>query len=75
MTLSDGKPCPLCGEGVLHLTTKTVMQDYKGHRYDALTRGALCDHCAEGFVEFDAEEESAWLVFRDRVDATTAHQS
>lgn len=32
----------------------------------------FCDHCAEGFVEFDAEKESAWLAFRGRVDAEAA---
>lgn len=68
----DGKPCPLCGKGVLHLATKTVTQDYKGHCYDAVTCGAFCDHCAEGFVEFDAAEESAWLAFRDQVDTEAA---
>ena len=30
---------------------------------------AFCDHCADGFVEFHPSEETAWLAFRDRVDA------
>ncbi len=33
------------------------------------THGAFCDHCTDGFVEFDEAEEASWLAFRDRVDA------
>jgi HTH-type transcriptional regulator/antitoxin MqsA len=47
-------------------------QAYKGQVFSSETRGAFCDHCMDGFVEFDAAEENAWLVFRDRVDAEAA---
>ena len=66
------KPCPLCEKGRLHDGSKMLRQMYKGLAYVAETRGAFCDHCDEGFVEFDAAEEAAWLAFRDRVDADEA---
>ncbi|MFA6921823.1 MAG: type II toxin-antitoxin system MqsA family antitoxin [Gallionella sp.] len=66
------KPCPLCKEGVLHAGTKTVTQHYKGHSYLSEASGAFCDHCADGFVEYDEAEETAWLAFRNKVDADDA---
>lgn len=68
----NGKPCHLCGTGTLHDGVKTVVQKYKGHTFSSETRGAFCDHCADGFVEFDAAEETAWLAFRDQVDTVEA---
>lgn len=68
----DGKPCHLCGTGTLRDGVKTITQEYEGRLFSAETRGAFCDHCADGFVEFEAAEETAWLVFRDRVDAEEA---
>lgn len=65
----NGKPCHLCGAGMLHDGVKTITQEYKGRAFSSETRGAFCDHCADGFVEFEAAEEAAWLAFRDRVDA------
>jgi HTH-type transcriptional regulator/antitoxin MqsA len=65
----NGQSCHLCGEGTLHDGVKTMNQNYKGRVFTAATQGAFCDHCADGFVEFDAVEETAWLAFRDRVDA------
>ncbi len=67
-----GNACPLCGAGVLHDGVKTVTQPYKGHVYSTETHGAFCDHCADGFAQFDATEEAAWLAFRDRMDALEA---
>ena len=67
-----GKPCYLCGAGTLYDGVKTITQEYKGHIFSSETHGAFCDHCEDGFVEFNAAEESAWLAFRDRVDATEA---
>lgn len=66
------KACPICGTGTLHDGEKTVSQKYKGEVFESKTRGAWCDQCNEGIVEFDAAEESAWLAFRDHVDATQA---
>jgi HTH-type transcriptional regulator/antitoxin MqsA len=66
------KPCPLCGAGTLRDGVKAVIQAYKGQTFRSETRGAFCDRCEEGFVEFDAAEEAAWLAFRDRVDAEEA---
>lgn len=68
----DGKPCPLCSAGILHDGIKPVTQEYKGQVFSSETRGAFCDHCMDGFVEFDVAEENAWLAFRDRVDAEAA---
>lgn len=68
----NGQPCCLCGAGTLHDGVKTIAQEYKGHIFNSETHGAFCDHCQDGFVEFDAEEEAAWLAFRDRVDAIEA---
>lgn len=70
----NGQPCPLCGAGVLHDGVKVVTQDYKGHIYSSQTKGAFCNHCADGFVEFDASEEANWLAFRDQVDAVEASE-
>lgn len=66
------KPCPLCGAGTLHDGVKAVTLAYKGQIFKSETRGAFCDQCEEGFVEFDAAEEAAWLTFRDSVEAEEA---
>jgi len=67
-----GLPCTLCGAGTLLDGVKTIMQEYKGQPFNSEVHGAFCGRCAEGFVEFDAAEEAAWLAFRDRVDAAEA---
>src|SRR5665647_2043025 len=63
----NGQPCPLCGAGTLHDGIKAIEQAYKGQVFKSQSRGAFCDHCADGFVEFDQNEDSAWLAFRDQV--------
>ncbi len=63
------KPCPLCAKGVLHDAAKEIEQEYKGRLFKSTSHGAFCDSCQDGFVEYDAAEESAWLEFRDKVDA------
>ncbi len=68
------RPCPLCREGVLHAGTKTVTQNYKGRSYQSEVRGAFCDRCADGFIEYDEAEEAAWLAFRDQIDAEEASE-
>lgn len=70
----DCTPCQLCGNGTLHDGNKTVEQYYRGHRYTSIIHGSFCDHCADGFVEFDATEEDKWLLFRDQVDAEEASE-
>ena len=65
----SGQPCHLCGEGTLHDGVKLVEQPYKGQIFKSESQGAFCDHCADGFAEFDPNVESAWLAFRDQVDA------
>jgi HTH-type transcriptional regulator/antitoxin MqsA len=65
----NGQPCHLCGSGTLHDGVKEIAQEYKRQVYQSQSRGAFCDHCADGFVEFDPSEEAAWLAFRDQVDA------
>jgi HTH-type transcriptional regulator/antitoxin MqsA len=68
----NGQSCGLCGAGTLHDGIKTIAQKYKGQTFSSETHGAFCDHCSDGFVEFDEAEEAAWLAFRDQVDATQA---
>ena len=68
----NDQPCPLCAEGTLHDSDKTISQKYKGKLFASKTRGAFCDYCADGFVEPDDKEEAAWLAFRDQVDADEA---
>ena len=68
----NGQPCPLCGAGTLRDGVKSITQAYKGHTYTADAHGAFCDHCTDGFVEFDSTEETAWLAFRDQVDKDEA---
>ena len=65
----NGKSCPLCAEGKLHDGVKTIFQNYKGQSFRSDAKGAFCDHCTDGFIEPDAVEETAWLAFRDQVDA------
>ncbi len=65
----NGQTCHLCGAGTLHDGVKTILQKYKGQVFSSDAHGAFCDHCEDGFVEFDANEETAWLAFRDQVDA------
>lgn len=64
-----GQPCHLCGAGTLHDGVKTIVQKYKGQVFHSEAHGSFCNHCADGFVEFDAAEEASWLAFRDQVDA------
>ena len=68
----NGQSCDLCGAGTLHDGIKTITQKYKGQVFSSQTHGAFCDHCTDGFVEFDEAEEASWLAFRDRVDAAQA---
>jgi len=65
----NGQPCPLCRAGTLHDGIKAIEQAYKGQVFKSESRGAFCDHCTDGFVELDSSEETAWLAFRDQVDA------
>ncbi|OGT87874.1 MAG: hypothetical protein A2286_01340 [Gammaproteobacteria bacterium RIFOXYA12_FULL_61_12] len=67
-----GQPCPLCGDGILSDSEREVEAWYKGFSFVTRVRGALCDHCHDGFREFDAGEEAAWFAFRDRIDADEA---
>lgn len=66
------KPCPLCNEGTLTDTVRQTEGRYKDRIFTMQTRGAFCDHCQDGFPEFDPEQERAWLQFRDQVDAEEA---
>lgn len=68
----NGQACHLCGAGTLHDGVRNIEQKYKGQIFCSETRGAFCDHCADGFVEFDEAEESAWQAFRDQIDAAEA---
>lgn len=68
----NNQVCELCTEGVLHDGIKTVEQRYKGQIFTSQVRGAFCDHCDDGFVEYDESEENAWLAFRNQVDAEQA---
>ncbi len=65
----NGKQCPLCFEGTLHDGKQKQRLEYRGRIYEYTAKGAFCDHCHDGFTEHDAREESAWMVFRDEVDA------
>jgi len=64
-----GRQCPLCFEGTLYDGEKLQRLEYRGHVYESMARGAFCDHCGDGFPEHDANEETAWQAFRDRMDA------
>ncbi len=64
-----GQVCPVCGVGHLFDGVKSVEQAYKGNVFHSEARGAFCNHCADGVVATDTEEEAAWLAFRDQVDA------
>lgn len=70
----NGQACPACAVGVLHDGSKVVMQDYKGHPYQARLCGAFCDKCDEAILVHDASEEAAWLAFRDQVDRQAASE-
>ena len=70
----NGQACPVCAAGVLHDGRKTVIQDYKGHPYQAQVRGAFCDKCDEAILSYDADEEAAWQAFRDKVDRQAASE-
>ncbi|MBF0412422.1 MAG: type II toxin-antitoxin system MqsA family antitoxin [Desulfamplus sp.] len=72
VTKWNGQPCPLCGVGTLNDGVKKIKQEYKGQTFSSETHGAFCNHCGDGFIEFDEAEEAAWLDFRDLVDAAEA---
>ena len=65
----NDKPCPLCLEGTLHEGSQKQTLEYRGREYEYTTKGAFCDHCHDGFPNYDEREESAWKIFRDKVDA------
>lgn len=67
-----GQPCPLCDEGILSDSVRPTEEEYKGHSFSVLIRGAFCSHCQDGFPEFDAEQEATWQAFRARIDAEEA---
>lgn len=67
-----GQPCPLCNKGILADSTRQTEELYKGRPFSTLVRGAFCNHCPDGFPEFDAEQETLWLKFRDQVDTEDA---
>jgi Antitoxin component of bacterial toxin-antitoxin system, MqsA len=56
----------------LHDGVKSGSQSYKGRLFETDNRGSFCDHCEDGFLEFDAEQEMAWFAFRNQVDALEA---
>lgn len=64
-----GRPCPLCGEGVLSDSSRNVVERYKGVSFSLLVHGAFCNHCHDGFPEFDPKQEARWVAFRDSIDA------
>ena len=66
------QPCPLCGEGTLLDSVRKTQEQYKGVPFVSRVRGAFCDHCHDGFPEFDPVQEAAWLALRERVDAQEA---
>lgn len=66
------QPCPLCGEGTLADSVRKTEERYKGIPFVTRVHGAFCDHCNDGFPEFDPAQEAAWIAFRDRVDAAEA---
>ncbi|MDP2829439.1 MAG: type II toxin-antitoxin system MqsA family antitoxin [Sulfuricellaceae bacterium] len=68
----QGQACPLCGDGVLVDSIKKAEEQYKGRSFTSTIHGAFCDHCQDGFPEFDPEQEIAWTAFRNRVDAEDA---
>jgi HTH-type transcriptional regulator/antitoxin MqsA len=65
----DDKQCPLCMEGVLHDESRKQTLEYRGRLYEHAVTGAFCDHCHEGFPNYDEAEEAAWKAFRDKADA------
>jgi hypothetical protein len=60
-----GKPCPICGKGILKIGTKNQVRQYKVREYSSIWRGAFCDQCDDGFPEHDPQEQEAWIKFRD----------
>jgi HTH-type transcriptional regulator/antitoxin MqsA len=68
----NGVQCPLCAAGTLREGSQARRLEYRGHVYEYTSRGAFCDHCHDGFPEYDAPEEGEWRAFRDHVDALEA---
>ena len=64
-----GEQCPLCFEGTLRDGKQKRRAEYRGCTYEYAVKGAFCDHCHDGFPEYDAKEEAAWVAFRDGVNA------
>jgi len=65
----DNQPCPLCTKGILHDGSREQTLEYRGRQYERTVTGAFCDHCHDGFPAYDADEETSWQAFRDKVDA------
>jgi hypothetical protein len=69
MSKWNGKACPFCTIGTLSDGVRETEQFYRGHRFASATRGAFCTHCDDGFCVINADEEAAWVKFRDQIDA------
>jgi YgiT-type zinc finger domain-containing protein len=51
------KQCPLCMEGILHAGSRKQTLEYRGRHDEHSITGAFCDHCHEGFPNYNAAEE------------------
>ncbi len=72
MSKWNHKPCPFCAVGTLLDGVRDTEQIYKGHRFSSSMQGAFCSDCDDGFLVINAEEEAAWVQFRDQIDAAEA---
>ena len=61
------KPCPVCGEGLLHDGHKIEVSEYRGRQFTFSQSGAYCDACNDGIVYHDSEAQEAWKKFRNSV--------
>jgi HTH-type transcriptional regulator/antitoxin MqsA len=62
-----GKPCPICGNGILYDGQKTEVTEYRGRQFTSSQTGAFCDSCADGIVYHDPAAADAWEQFRKTV--------
>lgn len=68
----NNKQCPICWKGTLVEGIQKQSVEYRGREFEYTSKGAFCDHCHDGFPDYNEQEEIDWETFRDRVDAEEA---
>lgn len=60
-----GKQCPICFSGTLLDGERDDFAIYAGERFSYRSKGAFCDACGDGIVEYSPEQDRDFEAFRN----------